>query len=269
VDNSDYHYLIGRIQDLCEKTYREDYLTHTDFLSVSEIAVFYDMLRQSGENPAAGTCRGVPYVVWGGWEDAERCCICFLPTWMDKETFLAQEMAAPQVAACLEIKPVSLRFADELSHRDFLGALMHLGIERSRIGDILTDSQHAFIFVSKDMAELITDDLTRVKHTTVMCRSTSPSECDIRPSFEELQGSVASERLDAILAMACRISRTKAQTLVTQELVYVDGRTASSASMTLPEGARVSVRGYGKFIYDGIQLKTRKDRLMVRIRKFV
>ena len=269
MDKTDQHYLAGRIQDLCEKTYTEDYMTHTDFLSMSEMAVFYDSLRQSGENLLSGTYRSVPYMVWGGWEDAERRCICFLPTWMDRDAFLAQEEAEPQVVSCIEVKPVSLRFADELTHRDFLGALMHLGIERDRIGDILTDSQHAYVFVSRDMAELVCEDLTRVKHTTVICRIVSSAECDIRPSFEQIQGSVASERLDAVLAMACRISRTKAQTLISQEMVFVDGRTASSTSLTLPEGARVSVRGYGKFIYDGILLKTRKDRLMIRIRKFV
>ena len=263
--------LRGRIRELAGAAWQNDYMTHTAFLSVSEQAMIYDILRADGENPLSGKAYGTTFLMWGGWEDAERNVMMFLPSYLEREAAVDAERESPSVVGCVRIRPVNSKFADELTHRDYLGALMHLGIERDQIGDILTDkaSGESWVFVIRDMAQTICREVVRVKHTTVLCEEAAPAECTARPEYTTEEGSVASERLDAILAFAHRLSRGKAQELVAAEQVFIDGRTAFSGGYDLKPGARVSVRGYGKFIYEGTSHTTRKGRLFVRIRKYV
>ncbi len=265
----DIQLLAGRVRELSGKAYQNDYLTHTAFLSASEVTTFYDILRKQGVSPTAKSVGGVPYVLWGGWEDAERQTVSFLPSYYDEASFLEGENTDPQVVSCILAEPVNRKFADALTHRDFLGALMNLGIERDQIGDILTDSTCAYIFVMKDIAEYVCRELIKVKHTMLNCREIAPGACTIRPAFEEIEGSVSSERLDAILAMVYHLSRGKAQELVEAEMVAVDGRAAFSGGYDLKVGARVSVRGHGKFIYEGQTATTKKGRLYVKVKKYV
>ncbi|WP_049944991.1 YlmH family RNA-binding protein [Butyrivibrio sp. AC2005] len=260
--------LLGRIRDLARRAYENNYVTHTEFLSGSELYDVSSMCVANGMITGDSQIDGVNYVVYGGTSEAERSVMCFLPSYLDKETFLLQEESEAEVISCILIEPVNKKFADELTHRDFLGALMNMGIERNRIGDIRTDQTRGYVFVMKEVAPLICDELCRIKHTTVKCREVPVGECDIIPEYQELEGTVSSERLDAILALVYKLSRSKAQELVESESVFVDGKTAYSAGYDLKEGARVSVRGYGKFVYDGVQKSTRKGRLSVKIKKY-
>ncbi len=262
-------YLTGRIRDLSQKTYQNDYLTHTEFLTASELSLFYELLRKMGVPEGSREVNHVPFAVYGGREDADRNAVCFLPSYMDPETFAETERQAGEVIALLHAVPVNRKFADVLTHRDYLGALMNLGIERDKIGDILCGEEEACIFVMADMAPVIERELVRIKHTSVQCRTGVPAECTLEPKYEEISGSVASERLDAVLAMVYHLSRGAAQELIDGENVFVDGKTALSAAGELKENARVSVRGHGKFIYEGAGTVTRKGRMFVKVRLYV
>ncbi len=261
--------LLGRIKDLARRADENNYITHTDFLSQSELSAVSELCVKeklvTGENEIDGTA----VVIYGGVEEPERAVMCFLPGYLDREEFLLQEKRDGSIVSCILMEPLNKRFADELSHRDFLGALMNLGIERNRIGDIRTDSTRGFVLVMEEVSDLICDELVRIKHTSVKCRKVPASDCDIVPKFQELEGTVSSERLDAILAFVCKVSRQKAQELVSSEAVFVDGKTAHSPGYDLKEGARVSVRGFGKFIYLGVQRQTQKGRLAVKVKKYI
>lgn len=136
----DKDYLQGRLRDLAGRTLRSDYLTHSAFLDPYGAAIFDHLLRSQGTGgEGKGSLEGVSCFLYGGFEEAERCCAVFLPSYLDREAFLEGEKEDPQVVACLEIRPLQDKFADDLTHRDFLGALMHLGIEREQVGDILTE----------------------------------------------------------------------------------------------------------------------------------
>lgn len=262
-------YLAGRVRELSRKAYQNDYVTHTDFLSASELASFYEILRKEGISSKLRVFNGAAYTIYGGWEDADRNVICFLPSYLDEEQFLLQERAAGDVLGCIRVTAVQAKFADALNHRDYLGALMNLGIERDKIGDILVDETGAYVFVIREIADFLCQELLRIRHTSVRCSLVEAACCDIRPRMEEVSGSVASERLDAVLAMVFHLPRGKAQELIDRECVFVDGKTITSAGSDLKISARVSVRGYGKFIYDGIENTTKKGRLFVRVRKYV
>lgn len=296
--------LAGRIADLTRQCWNGDYLTHTNFLSASELAEFYQMPGHQ-HSPGLNTFNGVPYIVFGGREDSDRARIFFLPSYMDVDQLIQDELSGNGSISLVYARPVNPGFADPLTHRDYLGALMNLGIDRSMTGDILVN-QHdpedgqrpangqrspedqrltngqkpqetgrshprgmAYIFCAENVAELIASELTRVKHTTVSCQILPPSACDLEPDFRELTGTVASIRLDSIITMVWHLSRGKAQALIQGEKVTVNGRLITSSSFEPGENDRVSVRGLGKFIYLGDEGSTRKGRLRAKVHLFV
>lgn len=296
--------LAGRIADLSRQCWNGDYLTHTNFLSASELAEFYQMPGHQ-HSPGLNTFDGVPYIVFGGREDSDRAMVFFLPSYMDGDQLIQDELSGNGSISLVCASPVNPGFADPLTHRDYLGALMNLGIDRSTTGDILVN-QHdpedgrrpansqmpadgqgpasgqaakgkktphprgmAFIFCAENVAGLIARELTRVKHTTVSCQILPPSACDLEPDFREVTGTVASVRLDSIITMVWHLSRGKAQALIQSEKVTVNGRLITSSSFEPGENDRVSVRGLGKFIYLGDEGSTRKGRLRAKVHLFV
>lgn len=278
--------LAGRIADLSRQCWNGDYLTHTNFLSASELAEFYQMPGHQ-HSPGLNTFNGVPYIVFGGREGSDRAMVFFLPSYMDGEQLIRDELSGDGSISLVCASPVNPGFADPLTHRDYLGALMNLGIDRSMTGDILVnrhdpeDGQRpqetvtphprgmAYIFCAENVAELIAIELTRVKHTTVSCQILPPSACDLEPDFRELTGTVASIRLDSIITMVWHLSRGKAQALIQGEKVTVNGRLITSSSFEPGENDRISVRGLGKFIYLGDEGSTRKGRLRAKVHLFV
>ncbi len=261
-------FLTGRIRDLALRAYNNSFVTHTDFLSASELAAVYQILASEGVPSNVHEYMGAKYVIYGGMEDAERAMVCFLPDYLDEESFLLAEKSENTVLKCVHIQPVNSKFADDLNHRDYLGSVMNLGIERDQIGDILAGQKQAYIFATPDIAQMMKNELIRIRHTSVKCQIVNAAECDIQPEFEEISGSVASERIDAILAFVYHLSRSEAQKLIESESVFIDGRTAYSGGYDLKPGARVSVRGHGKFIYEGTSNTTRKGRLFIKVKLF-
>ncbi|WP_036611328.1 YlmH/Sll1252 family protein [Oribacterium sp. P6A1] len=260
--------LEGRINDLSERAYSNDYLTYTHFLSEGDLAVFHSMLINSGISRHSNVYNGSRYIIYGGHPDSDRNIICFLPGYITEEDFLSSEPLTGDIIKCLHIVPLNQKFADTLSHRDFLGALMNMGIERDQIGDILVKESDAFVFVLSEIAGIIARELSKVRHTSVKCDIVSPSLCTIEPKFTEISGSVASERLDAIVSMVFHISRGKAQDLIRAESVFVNGRTVTSVSSGLNPNDKISVRGYGKFIFDGMGNVTKKGRIYANVKVY-
>lgn len=261
-------FLAGRIKDLATRAYMNNFVTHTDFLSVSEQACFYQILASEGVSSNSNVYCGARFVVYGGAKDAERAMVCFLPEYLDEESFLLAEESEPTVLNCVRIRPVNAKFADDLNHRDYLGSVMNLGIERDQIGDILIGEKEAYLFATTDIAEMICKELIRIRHTSVKCEKVNTSDCNVEPRYEEVSGSVASERIDAILAFVYHLSRSEAQKLIESESVFIDGKTAYSGGYDLKSGARVSVKGHGKFIYLGTTNTTRKGRLFIKVKLF-
>lgn len=278
--------LMARIRELSERAYQRDIPQHTPFLGVSEQAAF---LAQEKSFREAG------WLLYGGHPEAERQMLFFLPEylseersgWRRRETAAGQEngreagedfaalcpglfAVLSEAIACVRLSPVNERFAEALSHRDYLGALMNLGIERDVTGDILQEGKTAYLYCTSEIAETICTELVSVRHTAVRCVQIGLSEAfRIAPRLEALSVNVPSERLDAVIAAVFRLSRGTAAELCAQEKVFLDGRIVSQPGRSIPAGVRVSVRGYGKFLYDGMTHETKKGRLYVTVRKFI
>lgn len=178
--------------------------------------------------------------------------------------------AVPETIRCIRVTPVNEKFADDkLTHRDYLGALMNLGIRRETIDDIICGDNIAYIFCIDTVAQFICNELLTVKHTTVRTEEVPPEACDIEPEIEEVKVNVASERLDVVIAAVYGFSRNMASRLVMAERVSIDGKVVTKESVNLKIGSKVSVRRYGKFVYGGIDGTSKKGRLYVKIGKFV
>lgn len=260
--------LEGRIRDLSEKAYNSNYLTHTNFLTASELSLFHTILQKQGIGPQVHAVHGVPYMIYGGHADADRNVVLFLPDYMTAEGFQADSTLQSEVICCLHVTPLNRRFTDALTHRDYLGALMHMGIERDQIGDILCAEGEAYLFVLSNVADVIARELSRIRHTSVQCEVVPPDACTLTPAWEEVSGSVASDRLDAVLAMVYRLSRTKAQEMIAAENICIDGRIITDGSYSLKPEERISVRGYGKFIFIGLGNVTKKGRVYAHVKLY-
>ena len=169
---------------------------------------------------------------------------------------------------CLKIAPANRRFAEELTHRDYLGAIMNLGIERSMIGDIVLQEGNAWVFVMEKMSRYLAENLTMIRHTSVITEITSDFSDLPEPETEEVSGTVSSVRLDSVVALCARLSRTKAAVYIEGEKVSVNGAVCTNVSLNLRGGEILSIRGIGKFRFGEPGNLTKKGRTSVVVYRY-
>ena len=146
---------------------------------------------------------------------------------------------------------------------------MNLGIERSKVGDIIVENQKGLIFVKEELAEYIADNLTVVRHTNVNTSIGKGVKVDYEPRFEELKGTVSSIRLDSVLALAYPLSRSKITAQIEAGKVFVNGKLITSNGYRLKDNDIISVRKMGRIAYDGILSETKKGRYLISVRKYI
>ena len=175
----------------------------------------------------------------------------------------AGEVSFPITALEFTYKP-----EHELRHRDFLGALMALGIRRDVLGDILTGEGRTVIFVRDDIVPYLTDQVDRIGRVGVKVGYADLSELPVPDDTEELVWTLSSLRLDVFVACAARLSRDKAARLIKNELVTVDHVTETEVSRMLKEGMTVTIRKYGKFVLTALLGASKKGKLRVSVRHY-
>lgn len=240
----------SRLKELARRSYEQNMFTFTPMLGLMEQTILGEIEEE---------VRYAGITVFGGHEHAERVMVRF-----GKAEELGYEEPFPIVL--IHMKPLLQKFSDEFSHRDFLGALMNLGINRDLLGDILVGDRQGFLFCQTSIAEFICKELTQVKHTHISCSIASElSEYEQKPPIEE-EHLVASERLDGLVAQIYHLSRSQSLTLFRDKRVFINGRLTENNSRSCKPGEVVNVRGFGKFIYDGIGYTTKKGKKRVKIR---
>ena len=174
-----------RLIELSNQAYSRDIVTFSDFLNLNELHILHttpkDMLLTR-------------YETYGGYDMSERQMAAFLPD------ALYYEYEYPLKA--VEITPLHQKFAEDLSHRDYLGALMNLGIDRARLGDIVVDERTAVVFAKEEITEYIAEHLFRIRHTEVRTVVKDTSDINYNPKYVEIKGTVPSIRLDTVLSTA-------------------------------------------------------------------
>jgi len=250
--NDEEKLLLRHLKDLAERAFARSIYTYSNFLSLTEQDVFLKAGSEFGF---------ISHELYGGSELAERRIAVF----GDEESF---GYPPEYPVTVIKTEPVNDRFSEELTHRDYLGALMNLGIERALTGDIIIRDKRAWIYCHESMAEHICDNLNRIKHTEVSCKIVSSDIPELRPVLTEITLNVASQRTDSIVAAFCGLSRNHAESLFRQGKVFINGREEESVSRKIKEGDILTVRGFGKAIYDGISNETKKGRINIRLRKY-
>ncbi len=238
-----------RAAELAQRAYGGCW-TSTEFLSAAEQSLLMECQRSL---PA-------PFTFEGGHPASERRIAMF------GSEDLCGYVAEPPIC-CLCIAPKNAKFADKLEHRDFLGALLNLGIRREVLGDIFVREEGAYLFCLDSISQYIIDSLERVKHTAVVCRMVENAPETLRVETEELEFNVPSERIDAVICAVYKLSRTQCQQLFDAQRVFVNSRMTEHSSRPLKEGDVVSVRRCGRFTYLGARRETKKGRMYVAVER--
>ena len=241
-----------RLIELSKTAYRRGIVTYSDFLNLNELNILHTTPRSEFDTP---------YETYGGYNDSERQMAAFLPDALYYTHFYPIQI--------LTIEPLQKKFAESLTHRDYLGAVLNLGIERPKIGDIIVMEQCAYLFVHESLADFICSDLTRIRHTSVMVTKKDAEDFSYTPKYEEITGTVASVRLDSLLSLAFNSSRSKLVALIEGGKVFTNGKLMTTNSYQVKEGDIISVRQMGRFKYNGILSQTKKGRYYVSLYKYI
>ena len=162
-----------------------------------------------------------------------------------------------------------MKFSEDLTHRDYLGAILNLGVDRSVVGDILIEDHAASFFCLRRMIDFFLENLCRVRHTTVVASKIKDPGDIPEPKLSPVTGTCASVRLDSLIALAFGTSRSSIVHCIEEGLVFVNGRLITSNGYEPKEGDIISVRKKGRFIFDGVTRQTKKGRLGVRILLYI
>ena len=236
-----------RLLDLSKQADIKGIVTFSDFLNLNELNIYH-------------TIKNTLYTkasVFGGYDSAERQMIAFIPD------ALYYEFDFP--IKCIHIIPKYPKFAEKLTHRDVLGALMNLGIERSCLGDILCLEDDYYVFCNEKIFPFILESLQKIRHTMVELKEEEEyRHLQSNIQLEEQYDMIASNRIDCIIAKAFHLSRSEAANLLTAEKVFINGKCITNCNQSCENGAIVSVRGKSRFIFEDCNTTSKKGKLRVK-----
>ncbi|UOO37233.1 hypothetical protein IZU99_08200 [Oscillospiraceae bacterium CM] len=243
--------LSKRLAELAGRADAQRRYVYSEFLTLAE----QEVLR------AVQIVFAAPVSLVGGYDGAERCLAVF------GDDTLCGYTEAPPVAR-VAIAPTAPKYTEALTHRDFLGALLGLGLRRGVLGDIIVVGNEAYVVCVDAVADFIVRELCAVRRTAVTCTAVDeiPAQSLKTPVPSSLN--VASERLDALIAAVFNLSRTASQALIDKGCVFLNGRETDKTSVVPIKGTIVSVRGLGRFIYEGVERRSKKGRLFVKVRLY-
>ena len=243
--------LLSRVWDKWEQCRLRSIPTATGFLSPQEQAAAQHLLNALG-------CRE-GYVLWGGYDGAERKRLLFLPEWM----------AGPDGAEIAAVRAVC-RSGGDLTHRDFLGSLMALGLTREKIGDILVVLGGCQVLLDPSMTDFLVQSWDSAGHERLTVTPLALSALAApQAAVKEIRDTVSSLRLDNVLAAGFSLSRGKAAEAVEKGSVQVNYVTCVKPDKPVAAGDTITCRGLGKCVLDSVGAPTKKGRLPVAIRRYI
>lgn len=233
---------LSKIDDgvyLCEKRQRPYFFS---FLTEREQALAEKHLKAEGFKT---------YAFFGGYDGAQRRVLGLFP--YDEEDF---------PVCALEF---SYRKTDKPGHRDFLGALMALGVERETVGDILVEDGRCVVFVKAEIKDYITSQISKVGNVGVKISDADSASLPKGRGFDEKDYTVPSLRLDAVVAAVTGLSREKAKKLIVSGSVSLNHLECANVSKAVEEKDTLTIRGKGKFVIKSVLGETKKHRIRISI----
>ena len=247
--------ITARIEDRISQCRDGYYVTSTGFLDTHEQALAIAASRHAA---------GVRVIMYGGYDGAERRMLVCVP----RELPISDEEAVEGLLEVFRIKlPAITR---ELSHRDYLGSILGLGIERRLTGDILVRPDGADVLIVPGIEEFLLNELHRIGPVEVKTESAPVDELIIPEArFEYVRDSVSSVRLDSVVSSAFRLSRAKAAEAVRRGLVSVDYAECLKPDAAVHEGSSIVLKGKGKAVLEETGGESRKGRIRIVIKRFI
>ena len=244
--------LLAKIWDKIYAGIRKNIPANTSFLSLREL----DMARF-----LFGNLEGL--ISFGGYPDAERQMLVYLPDYLDNTALYEED--APLI--CLR---ATFYEGDTPNHRDFLGALMGIGIARETVGDICVGKGTCDFFVTTEIAPYILQNFLSAGRTKLHLEQIPLDSVIVpEPELKEIHDTVASIRLDSILSAGFRVGRSVAVQYISAGKVAIDGLPCEKPDKTVPEGSKISVRGLGKIQLVTVNGQTKKGRISVMIHRYL
>lgn len=242
---------------------RDNYMpTNSNFLDMHQQSVALAQVKK--EKPERD---GVRVIFSGGYEGAERVVMFCLPDYMEIEAALDDTLAV--VRATHSAGSSASRSGRPLSHGDYLGALIGLGIKREMTGDILVRDDGADIILLKSIAEFVEQNFVKAGKSYLHAEVRPLSDLLIpKADAEEGHTTVASLRLDAIVSSAFRLSRTRAAEAIKGGLVFVNHSEVLKVDAPVEEGDEINLRHKGKIRVTEVGGETRKGRISVNYLRF-
>ena len=195
----------------------------------------------------------------GGYDGAERCVAILLP----EENYLLEDEEIPFV-------PLKIEYPVQVGHRDILGSILGLGVERNAVGDILVFKSDCYVFIMKDIAHYVEQNLVKVGRQNISIKEVGFDEvCVPEVKTEEINTTVASLRLDCIIAEGFRLSRETAKAAVEKQIVQLNHRIIGTPSQNVKENDVISLRGKGKIILESVSGESKKGRIWVKILRYI
>lgn len=237
--------------DYCAETLRKSGKTQfIGFLSEEDLCCLSGHFHKNGSL----------YASYGGYPDAERRYLSLY------DETSPQDREYPIAAVSVTLN----RNAKPQTHRDYLGSLLALGLERRIIGDIIVRDKQAFVMINDAFAGFITENLSKIGGESCgveLLEDTSYIRYEAH--FEDIYVSVASNRLDAALSEILHTSREQAKDKISDGIVFIDGVKTLSATKELCPGSKISVRGYGKFLFEGQCGNTKSGRSKLYFKRYI
>lgn len=199
---------------------------------------------------------------FGGYDDAERVMFAMFPDYMDED-----EIIFPIDAVRISYNS---KFSSSLSHRDFLGSIIGLGIERIKVGDILVYDGEALCFSDSSISQYIVSNLERVGHTKVTAQIAALELLNIpEKKIETKNVTVSSLRADTVFGAVFGKSRSEAQEAIRAERASVNWRPLKSVSEPINDGDVLSVKGWGRGTLVQTGGTTKKGRIVITVGRYV
>lgn len=249
----------------------EDRMRQSEDRYMMTSTVFLDLRQRSLAQVFFREFRGVRHVFYGGYEDAERTVCIFFP-----EEFMTGERPedyfdeVPEDNPLTAVRAVRKKGAPPLTHRDYLGALMGLGIRRESVGDILVREDGADIILLKEIAGFVLMNYSQAGRTPLEL-SEIPVKSLILNTGQRKKSveSVASLRLDNLVSAAFSVPRSRAAEAASEGMIFVDGVIAKKPDRIVREGEKIVFRGKGKAVFLGVRGKSSKGRIMAEIERYI
>lgn len=256
--NQDDKLLLAKIMDKLEFCKSRNKVENSNFLNLYEQELVDKFLKKIKFNN---------YYFFGGAPEAERKILVVYP---DK---LTEEMARKNHSKIISIIKINLpiELDDEYDHRCYLGAIIKLGIEREKIGDISVKSNGAQIIIIKQVEKFLVENLgtlTRFSSAEIIVQDINELK-NIEIQKQEITEIVASLRLDNIVASLARTSRNKATEILEQERVFLNFQKEIKPSKQVKVGDNITIRGKGRFEFKEISGNTRKGRFIIKVDKYI